>query len=95
MHLKQFLISAIFLLANPQFVFVSQAQSFLTFNSYQYYIETNDEVRSYSAAAEQCSQKNATLAVVNTPEIGEFLVENIGNLRGMAQKLVIVIVHRK
>ena len=66
------------------FVYVHQSisQTFLPFGSYEYYIERNHPVRSYSEAEGKCNASNATLAVVNTEDIKKYLVRNIGNLTG-------------
>jgi len=58
------------------------SQSFFPFGSYEYYwsIVQEDYVESYSEAKEQCSQMNATLAIINTREIGKFINNEIGTV---------------
>ena len=66
------------------FVYVHQSisQTFLPFGSYEYYIERNNPVWSYSEAEGKCNASNATLAVVNKEDIRNHLVGEIGNLTG-------------
>ena len=49
---------------------------------YEYYIEKNNFVWSYSEAEEKCNAFSATLAIVNREDIRNNLVRNIGNLTG-------------
>ena len=58
----------------------SIAQTFLQFGSHEYYIERNNAVESYAEAEKKCLQ--ATLAVVNTKAINDFLEKKIGVLTG-------------
>jgi len=50
------------------------SQSFYQFGSYEYYwsTEKDDFVRNYSMAEARCRHMNATMAIINTREIGEF-----------------------
>ena len=67
----------IFAAINP-----SNSQAFVPNGSYEYYIERNNPVWSYSEAEGKCNASNATLAVVNTEDIRNYLVREIGNLTG-------------
>jgi len=69
-----------FCLLNLVFAARSRAQSFQQFGSYEYYWSTIEDnyVESYSEAEDQCRQMNATLALVNTREVGEFFDNKIG-----------------
>ena len=60
----------------------SASQAFFSFGSYEYYVERNNPVWSYSEAEEKCNAIQATLAVVNTEDIRNFLVKRIGHLTG-------------
>ena len=60
----------------------SVSQTFVPFG-YEYHIERNNPVRSYLEAEERCNASQASLAVVNTERIRDFLVERIGNLNGL------------
>ena len=64
------------------YVNYSILQTFTSFGSYEYYIERNNPVWSYSEAEGKCNASNATLAVVNTENIRDHLVREIGNLTG-------------
>ena len=55
--------------------------SFTAFGEYEYFVD-NRVVSSYSAAEQQCAQADATLAIVNSQNITNFLVQQIGNLSG-------------
>ena len=68
---------------------LSLSQTFLPHGSYEYYIEKNNPVWSYSEAEGKCSASNATLAVVNTKEIRNSLVREIGNLTGKTTKVIV------
>ena len=57
-------------------------QTFHRLASKEYHIEVKSYVRSYSEAVDECAQINATLAIVNSQAIRDFLVNNIGNLTG-------------
>jgi len=67
---------------NLIFVAGIRAQSFQQFGSYEYYWSTEEDsyVDSYSEAEEHCRQMNATLATVNTREVGEFFDNKIGTV---------------
>jgi len=71
-----------FCLLNLVFAARSRAQPFQQFGSYEYYWSTaeNVSVESYSEAEEYCIQMDATLAIVNTREIGEFFDNKIGTV---------------
>ena len=64
------------------YVHLSISQTIFSFGSYEYYIERNNFVWSYSEAEEKCIELNATLAVVNTEDIRNHLLRKIGNLTG-------------
>ena len=72
------------------FLTLSIAQIFRPFGLYEYYwsIEPNDYVRSDVAAEQRCNQMDATLAIVNRKEIGEFLREQIEKA---TSKLLIIV----
>ena len=55
------------------------SQTFQHFGAYEYYWsdESSNYARNYAEAQQQCSRRNATLAVVNTKEVGEFLKSRI------------------
>ena len=61
--------------------FVS-SQTFRPFGGYEYYwnVAKNDYVSSYEDAKRDCSEMNATLAIVNTAEIRDFFDEEIGTV---------------
>ena len=63
----------------------SQSQSFVRLNFLDYYIEKDFFVKSYAEAEQQCEMIETTLAIVNTKEIQDFLLDNIGNLTGEIQ----------
>ena len=68
---------------------LSLSQTFLPFGSYEYYIERNNPVWSYSESEGKCNASNATLAVVNTEDIRNHLVVEIGNLTGKTTKVIV------
>ena len=63
-------------------------QTFLPFGCQKYYIERNNTVTNYLEAEKKCKAINATLAVVNTEYIRNFLVKQIGNLTSKRKKVV-------
>ena len=65
---------------------LSLSQTFLPFGSYEYYIERNNPVWSYSEAERKCNARNTTLAVVNRKDIRNHIVVEIGNLTGKTTK---------
>ena len=60
-------------------------QSFQRLDSKEYYVEVQNSVRDYSEAVEECDRMNATLAIVNSQAIRDFLVNISGNLSGRLQ----------
>ena len=68
-------------------IFPGPCSSFTTFGEYEYFVD-NRVVSSYSAAEQQCAQANATLAIVNSQDITNFLEQQIGNLSGIAVVLI-------
>ena len=61
------------------FVCSGTCSSFIAFGEYEY-LWGKHVVSNYSTAEEQCTQANATLAIVNSPNITNFLVQRIVNL---------------
>ena len=57
-------------------------QTFHRLGSKEYYVEVQNSVRDYSEAVEECARINSTLAIVNSQDIQDFLVNIIGNLTG-------------
>ena len=57
-------------------------QTFDRLGSKEYYIELQGFVKNYSEAVAKCAQMNATLAIVNSQAIQDFLVNITGNLSG-------------
>jgi len=59
-----------------------EAQIFRQFGFYEYYwpIEEDAFVGSYSEAEEECRKLDATLVVINTQAIGNFLETKIENM---------------
>ena len=64
---------------------LSDGQQFFPFHSKEYFIEKNTPVTSYFQANENCQNKSAKMAVVNSREIHDFLVEKI-NLAELGSK---------
>jgi len=64
------------------FIATIEAQTFHQFGSVEYYwpIEQEVYVRSYDEAEARCTSLNATLGLIKTRKIGEFLAEHIGIL---------------
>ena len=60
----------------------SFSQSFLPFGEIEYYIEKDGKAESYDEAETKCNKLNATLAIVNSEAIQEFLADNITNSTG-------------
>ena len=73
----------LFMLMNPLL-----SQSFHRLGLKEYYVEVQSSVRNYSDAVDKCAQMNATLAIVNSQAIQDFLVNKIGNLTGKIAKYV-------
>jgi len=71
-----------FCLLSLVFISMTESQSFHPFGSYEYYWSTiqEDYVESYTEAEGQCRQMNATLAIVNTREVGDYFDKEIGNV---------------
>ena len=57
-------------------------QTFHRLDSKEYYVEVQSSVRNYSEAVVECARINATLAIVNSQAIRDFLVNISGNLSG-------------
>ena len=58
-------------------------QTFVEFGPYQYYIERNNSVKSYFQAESRCgNMSGATLVMIKTKEVNDFLIEKIGNFSG-------------
>ena len=64
---------------------LSDGQQFFPFHSQEYFIEKNTPVTTYFQANESCQNKKAKMAVVNSREIQDFLVEKI-NLAELGSK---------
>ena len=67
----------LFMLMNPL-----SGQTFHRLGAKEYYVEVQNSVRDYSEAVEECARINSTLAIVNSQDIQDFLVNIIGNLTG-------------
>ena len=64
------------------FVYPGPCSSFNAFGEYEYFVEKQFFVRNYLQAEQQCAQANATLAMVNSQNITNFLVQLIGSPTG-------------
>ena len=60
------------------FVCSGTCSSFTAFGEYEYYVEAQQPASHYSKAERRCAHRNATLAVVNSQKIRNFLVQQIG-----------------
>ena len=76
----------IFIFTIILFPHFSILQTFVPFGFFEYYIETNNPVGSFTEAEEKCNASQATLAVVKTKEIRDFLVREIGEISGECRR---------
>ena len=59
------------------------------FGDHEYFIENYNLAQSYSEAEKACSKNQAHLAIANTKQISEFLVQAIRNLSGKVVNLAL------
>ena len=65
----------LFMLMNPL-----SGKSFHRLGAKEYYVEVQSSVRNYSEALDECARITATLAIVNSQAIRDFLENITGNL---------------
>ena len=65
----------LFMLINPLV-----SQSFHRLDSKEYHVEVQSSVKGFSEAVGKCAQINATLAIVDSQVIKDFLLKITGNL---------------
>ena len=80
MHIFSFIFTIILF---PHF---SILQTFVPFGFFEYYIETNNPVGSFTEAEKRCNASQATLAVLKTKEIRNFLVKEIKKISGKRRR---------